>query len=99
MLFTIVNFIFNAGMVLKFIYIFFLISVFNVVFGQNFNIKGKLLDEKRQSANDSSIILLNADSSVVKGTTADVNSSFILENIPLSNLKGGSNLTFGLILF
>lgn len=45
-------------------------------------LQGKLTDENKQPAIGASVLLLNAkDSSLIKGTTSDLNGSFVIENI------------------
>ncbi len=55
----------------------------NLVFGSfaQLTISGKLIDEAKQPAIGSSVLLLNTkDSSFIKGTTTDINGLFNLEN-------------------
>ncbi|MES2760686.1 MAG: outer membrane beta-barrel protein [Bacteroidota bacterium] len=65
---------------LRFIFIFLFSA--SIALGQTFQITGKLVDDTQQPAIGSSVFLLNAsDSSLVKGTTADVDGLFKLENL------------------
>lgn len=52
---------------------------------QTFPISGKLIDENKQPAIGSSVILLSSDSVFVKGTTTNVDGLFKLENVSPSN--------------
>lgn len=70
---------------LKYFYFFICLYSFTNVYGQSYPITGRLLDETLQPAIGSSVILLNSDSSLVKGTTADLDGKFILENINPKN--------------
>lgn len=72
-------------MKLRIYYIILLIYSFSSFKAQSLSIKGKLLDETKQPAIGSSVILLNTDSSLVKGTTADLDGKFILENLDSKN--------------
>lgn len=68
---------------LRTLYFFLFISSFTYSYSQTVTIKGKVIDETKQPAIGSSLLLLNnTDSSLVKGTVADVDGNFILENIP-----------------
>jgi len=66
-----------------FIFSFFILC--NILVGQSLKLSGKLVDENKQPAIGSSVLLLNADSSLVKGTTADVEGNFVIENISSKN--------------
>lgn len=49
---------------------------------QNLNLSGKIIDENKQGAIGTSVILLNVkDSSLVKGTTTDLDGNFVIEQI------------------
>lgn len=49
---------------------------------QTLNLSGKITDENKQGAIGTSVILLNTkDSSLVKGTTTDLNGNFVIEQI------------------
>ncbi|MES2566714.1 MAG: TonB-dependent receptor [Bacteroidota bacterium] len=52
-----------------------------IIEAQTFSVSGKLIDETKQPAIGSSIILLNPDSSFVKGTTTDLDGVFKIETI------------------
>jgi outer membrane receptor protein involved in Fe transport len=63
---------------------FFLIFIFgaSVALGQTIQLTGKLIDETKQPAIGSSVLLLKAsDSSLVKGTTADIDGIFKIEEL------------------
>ncbi|MES2514475.1 MAG: outer membrane beta-barrel protein [Bacteroidota bacterium] len=63
---------------------FFLIFIFgaSVALGQTIQLTGKLIDETQQPAIGSSVLLLKAsDSSLVKGTTADIDGIFKIEGL------------------
>jgi hypothetical protein len=67
---------------LKFLYTFIFFVSFANAFSQVQTISGKLIDESKQAAIGSSVFLLNAkDSSFVKGTVADIDGFFKIENI------------------
>jgi hypothetical protein len=67
----------------KLFYLFLFISAATYSYSQTISLKGKVLDETKQPAIGSSLLLLNrADSTLVKGTVADVDGNFVLENIP-----------------
>jgi outer membrane receptor protein involved in Fe transport len=64
---------------------FFYTILFSILlaasFAQQLTISGKLIDEAKQPAIGSSVLLLNVkDSSFIKGTTTDIDGSFKLEN-------------------
>ena len=67
------------------IYIIISFSVFSKLIAQQYNISGKLIDENKQAAIGSSVILLKSDSSFFKGTTTDTEGQFKLENISSNN--------------
>jgi len=52
---------------------------------QTFSVSGKLIDETKQAAIGSSVLLLKSDSSFVKGTTTDIEGQFKIEQINPSN--------------
>ena len=65
-------------------FICFIVFIFSltVVHAQTISISGKLIDENKQPAIGASILLLNAsDSSLIKGTIADIDGKFKLENV------------------
>jgi outer membrane receptor protein involved in Fe transport len=67
---------------LKFLYTFVFFVSFANTFSQVQTISGKLIDESKQASIGSSVFLLNAkDSSFVKGTVADIDGFFKIENI------------------
>jgi hypothetical protein len=67
----------------KLLYLFLFISAATYSYSQTTTLKGKVLDETKQPGIGSSLLLLNqTDSSLVKGTVADVEGNFMLENIP-----------------
>lgn len=69
----------------KFLVLIFLLITTNFLDAQTFPISGKLIDEKKQPAIGSSVILITSDSVFIKGTTTDVDGLFALENISPSN--------------
>lgn len=67
---------------LKFLYTFIFFVLFANTFSQVQSVSGKLMDESKQASIGSSVFLLNAkDSSFVKGTVADIDGFFKIENI------------------
>jgi hypothetical protein len=67
---------------LKFLYTFIFFVLFANTFSQVQFVSGKLIDESKQASIGSSVFLLNAkDSSFVKGTVADIDGFFKIENI------------------
>jgi hypothetical protein len=70
---------------LKYFYIFLSVCACKAVLGQSYPLNGKLLDETKQPAIGSSVLLLNLDSSLVKGTTAGIEGDFKIENIEPKN--------------
>lgn len=70
---------------LRTLYLFLSISFFTYSYSQTTFVKGKVVDDTKQPAIGSSLLLLNqADSALVKGTVADVDGNFILENVPVN---------------
>lgn len=69
----------------KTLFIFSFVILSNILLGQSLKLNGKLVDENKQPAIGSSVLLLNTDSSLVKGTTADVEGNFVIENISSKN--------------
>lgn len=68
---------------LRTLYLFVSISFFTYSYSQSTLIKGRVVDETKQPAIGSSLLLLSqSDSALVKGTVADVDGNFILENVP-----------------
>lgn len=71
---------------LKILYTLILTLSLNVLLSQTITIDGKVLDETKQPAIGSSVLLLSQkDSSLVKGTVTDINGDFKLENINSNN--------------
>ena len=70
---------------LKPIFIFSCIILGNALFSQSLKLKGKLVDEAKLPAIGSSVFLLKTDSSFIKGTTSDIEGSFLIENITSNN--------------
>ncbi len=67
----------------KLLYFFLFISAATYSYAQTTSVKGKVVDETKQPAIGSSLLLLNqTDSSLVKGTVADIDGNFVLENVP-----------------
>lgn len=66
----------------RFFYTFLFINLSYVLLAQAPKLIGKLIDETKQPAIGSSVLLLNTDSIMVKGTTADTEGTFVLDNIP-----------------
>ena len=69
----------------KFLYIILYVCTFSFLRAQTFSVSGKLIDENKQAAIGSSVILLKSDSSFFKGTTTDTEGQFKLENISSNN--------------
>lgn len=68
-------------MMFRFLYTILFLILLTGSFAQ-LNISGKLIDENKQPAIGSSVLLLNTkDSSFIKGTTTDINGLFNLDNI------------------
>jgi hypothetical protein len=66
---------------IRLFYTILFLSLFLGSYAQQLLISGKLIDETKQPAIGSSILLLNAkDSSFIKGTTTDVGGLFKLDN-------------------
>lgn len=69
----------------KYLYIILCVYSFSFLRAQRFSVSGKLIDENKQAAIGSSVILLKSDSSFFKGTTTDTEGQFKLENIDANN--------------
>ena len=69
----------------KFLYIILCVCTFSFLRAQTFSVNGKLIDENKQAAIGSSVILLKSDSSFFKGTTTDSEGQFKIENISSNN--------------
>ena len=70
---------------LKLFYFICLFSLLTTIKAQSVVISGKLIDETKQPAIGSSILLLNSqDSSLTKGTTTDIDGNFNIENIAVN---------------
>jgi hypothetical protein len=69
----------------KYTYILLCICLSLFSRAQTYSISGNLLDETKQAAIGSSIILLNSDSTFLKGTTTDINGKYKIENITSNN--------------
>ena len=65
---------------LRFCTILIFIGISNLIISQKLYVTGKVIDENKQPAIGSSVILLTTDSFFVKGTTTDVRGYFLLEN-------------------
>lgn len=65
----------------KFLYFVLCFCSFTIMRAQTFSINGKLIDEKKQPAIGTSVILLKPDSSFIKGTTTDVDGKYKIEEI------------------
>jgi len=63
-------------MALKYCFSIILWFVIPICFSQNVSITGKILDETKSPAIGVSVVLLNNDSSFVKGSTTDINGLF-----------------------
>lgn len=64
-----------------FLFIFFYFLFLSAI-AQQVNLSGKITDENKQGAIGTSVILLNTkDSTLVKGTTTDLDGNFIIEQI------------------
>jgi hypothetical protein len=70
---------------LKSIYLFVCFCLSAITVAQSPSLSGNLVDETKQPAIGSSLLLLNTDSSLVKGTTADVEGTYTIENISPNN--------------
>lgn len=69
----------------KYLYIILCICSFSFIRAQTFSVSGNLIDENKQAAIGSSVLLLKTDSSFVKGTTTDIEGQYKLENISSNN--------------
>ena len=69
----------------KYLYTILCICSFSFLRAQSFSVSGKLIDENKQAAIGSSVLLLKTDSSFVKGTTTDLEGQFKIENISSNN--------------
>lgn len=69
----------------KYLYIILCICSFSFIRAQTFSVSGNLIDENKQAAIGSSVLLLNSDSSFIKGTTTDLEGQFKIENISSNN--------------
>lgn len=69
----------------KYLYTILCICSFFFLRAQSFSVSGKLIDENKQAAIGSSVLLLKTDSSFVKGTTTDLEGQFKIENISSNN--------------
>lgn len=72
-------------MFLKYLYIILCFCSLSFLRAQTFSVSGKLIDETKQAAIGSSVLLLKSDSSFIKGTTTDLEGQFKLENINSNN--------------
>ena len=69
----------------KYLYSITCVFSFSIMQAQTFSVKGKLIDETQQAAIGSSVILLKPDSSLIKGTTTNVEGDFKIEEIEPNN--------------
>jgi len=65
----------------KYLYILFCFCTFSFLNAQTFTLSGKLVDENKQAAIGSSVLLLKTDSSFIKGTTTDTEGEYKLESV------------------
>src|SRR4051812_27022957 len=71
----------------KKIFISFIIFISAGAYSQSITIKGNIIDETKQAAIGTSLLLLNpTDSSLFKGTVTDIDGNFRLENIPANSV-------------
>jgi hypothetical protein len=56
----------------KYLYIILCFCSLSLMRAQTFSVSGKLIDEAKQAAIGSSVLLLKSDSSFIKGTTTDI---------------------------
>lgn len=63
-----------------------IIAPFLCIYAQNLSISGQLIDQTNQPLIGASVVLLNPnDSSLIKGSVADVDGNFSIENVPSAN--------------